>query len=389
MQSTALLWHLRQLSDQPIIVSGIGIAQFLPILLFGLYGGVLADSINRRKIMFFTQTTMALTALVLGLLTMTGTVKIWHIYLLTAIHNTAVGFDLPARQALVPNLVPKDVLPSAFSLQSIAFSVGAIIGPALSGLVIGYMGQSYTYLINAVTFIAVLAALVLMGPIKQEVHTVVKGFSASMTSIREGLDFILHQPIILSSMILDFIATFFSSANTLLPFIAQDLLKVGEIEYGWLAAAQSVGGVAVGLLYSQRNTIKKQGKLLMGAVVSFGAATIFLGFSKSLAISILALALIGASDAVSTILRNTIRQIQTPDYIRGRMISINQIFFTGGPQLGEIEAGAAAQLIGIPGAIITGGIGCILGVIFIAVKWPQLRRYDGVEELTLQTAPQT
>ena len=180
-------------------------------------------------------------------------------------------------------------------------------------------------------------------------------------------------------MILDFFATFFSSANTLLPFVAQDILKVSVKDYGWLSAGQSIGAVTVALLFSQRANIRRQGMLLMGAVVSFGLSTVLFGASRSFFMALFALVFVGASDSVSTILRNTIRQIQTPDYIRGRMVSINQIFFAGGPQLGEIEAGVVAQIFGVPAAIISGGLGCVIAVIAIAGIWPQLWRYNGDE----------
>ena len=180
-------------------------------------------------------------------------------------------------------------------------------------------------------------------------------------------------------MLLDFLATFFSSANTLLPFVAQDILRVGPVEYGWLAGAQSVGGIIAGLALSQRSNLRRQGIILMDAVLVFGAATMIFGLSRWFWLTFLALMLIGAADAVSTILRNTIRQLQTPDALRGRMVSINQIFFMGGPQLGEIEAGVVAQAFGVPAAIITGGLGCILAVGLVGWRWPELRRFNGDE----------
>jgi MFS family permease len=379
MQLAALLWHLRTLSDQPILVSGIGLVRFLPILLFSPISGVVADTFNRRKILFITQSVMAITALMLGLLTWWGTIQIWHIYLLTGIQAIAISFDLPARQALMPNLLPRSLLPNAFSLQSIAQNTGSIAGPALGGMVIGYLGQQYTYLFNAVSFGAVLLALVLMGPVLQESLSGQLTFRSSWISIREGVHFITHQPIILSSMLLDFVATFFSSATTLLPFVARDILHVDEIAYGWLVSSESVGAVLVGLIMSQRTNIRRQGALLMMAVAAFGAATILLGLSTSVFMAMLALALVGATDSISTILRNTIRQLQTPDFIRGRMVSLNAIFFQGGPQLGEIESGIVAQLLGAPMAIVTGGIGCIVSVLIVAFASPQLRKYRGDE----------
>ncbi len=286
----------------------------------------------------------------------------------------------------MPTLVPEEILPSAFSLTSIAIHTGAILGPALGGMVIGYFGQAYTYFINAISFVAVLAALVLMGPVSQESRPMAHGIRASLSSIREGVHFIWNQPMILSSMMLDFLATFFSSATTLLPFVARDILKVGEVAYGWLASAESMGAVLVASLLSQKTRIRRQGPLLLAAVAAYGLATILFGLSRTYLGAMLSLVMVGGADSLSTVLRNTIRLMHTPDYIRGRMISINQIFFMGGPQLGEIEAGMAAQALGTPLAIITGGIGCLLGMVLIAMRWPQLRRYDDIEPVHVPAA---
>jgi len=154
---------------------------------------------------------------------------------------------------------------------------------------------------------------------------------------------------------------------------------VGVVEYGWLSAAQSAGAVLAAVVISQVHELRKQGPLFLGSVVVFGVATVFFGLSRSFVVAWILLAITGAADAVSTIIRNTIRQLQTPDHIRGRMTSVNQIFFQGGPQLGEIEAGAVAQLFGAPFAIISGGIGCVLGMGLIVAKWPQLISYNGDE----------
>lgn len=386
MQVAALHWHLSLLTDRPVVVSGIGIARFIPILLLAPIGGVAADNFNRRKILFITQTTMALVAVVLGVLTWTGLIRIWHIYLMTAVQAVAVSFDLPARQAMMPNLVTRETLPNAFSLQSIASNTGAIAGPMLGGLVIASLGLEYAYWFNAVSYLAVLAALYLMGSVAQETQRKTLDARATLSSIGEGWQFITHHPIIMSSMVLDFVATFFSSANTLLPFFVKNVLHMDEVAYGSLVSFESIGAVLVGLFFSQRVNIRRQGFSLMAAVVAFGLSTILLGISTSFVLAALGLALIGASDAVSTILRNTIRQIQTPDYIRGRMVSLNQIFFQGGPQLGEIEAGVVAQAFGLPFAIVSGGAACILGVFVIARIWPQLPAYRG-DEPVLNPAP--
>jgi MFS family permease len=198
----------------------------------------------------------------------------------------------------------------------------------------------------------------------------------NLTAIKDGFQFIFTRPMILSTMLLDFVATFFASANTMMPIVARDILKVGEVGYGFLSAAQPVGSVLAALVISQVHRLRRQGPLFLWMVVVFGASTIVFGISHGFILALLALVFMGAADAVSTIIRNTIRQLQTPDNIRGRMTSVNQIFFQGGPQLGEVEAGVVAQLFGVPFAIISGGIGCIVGMVLIVLKWPQLRFYD-------------
>lgn len=379
MQLWALYWHIHNLTDEPIALGGVGLARILPVIIFSLVGGVVADTFDRRKVILITQSAAALTALALGLLTDFGQINIWLIYALTAFQAIAVAFDSPARQALIPNLVAPRDLPNAFSMTSIAHETGAIIGPALTGFAIALGGQEAAYYINAASYLAVIGALFMIGPIA---HTrSPRPAGAALSSIQEGIHFILNKPIILSTMLTDFVATFFVSANTLMPIIAQDILKVGVVEYGWLSAAQSAGAVTAGLIVSQLPELRRQGQLFLGSVFIFGAATILFGASRILVLSWFALALIGAADAVSTIVRNTIRQLQTPDHLRGRMTSVNQIFFQGGPQLGEVEAGLVAQLFGAPFALISGGIGCIVGLWLIVRKWPLILSYNGDEHL--------
>jgi len=386
MQLWSIFWHLRLLSDQPIVVSGIGIARFVPILVFALIGGLVADTFNRKTVVLVTQTAMLAVATALGALTASGQINLWWIYGLVILQGISIAFDGPSRQSLIPNLVPREDLPSAFGLQSIAANVGAVAGPALSGWVIASIGIQWSYWINAISFLGVIAAVLMMGPIQGDMARrqggIIEGRVVPRLDLSEipvGIRFILHQPIILSSMILDFFATFFSSANTLLPFVAQDVLHVGSVGYGWLAAGQSIGSLVVAFIMSQRKQILGQGRLLLAAVAGFGVATILFGLSRTYLLTMAALILVGGSDTISTVLRNTIRQLQTPDALRGRMVSINQIFFMGGPQLGEVEAGIVAQAFGTPAAIITGGIGCILSVAVITARFPQLRNYNGDE----------
>lgn len=387
MQTAAVLWHIRTLSDQPLHLGIVGLVNLTPVLLFSLLAGTVADTVNRRRLMFASQSAAAILAGALGWFTARGQDSLTLIYAITALTSAVWAFDLPARQALVPNLVPREVLTNAFSLNSIAFQTGAILGPAFAGVVIAQSGVAAAYWINAISFGAVLLALILMGPVEQDIQTRQTGQTrrgAVLDSVREGLGFVFSQPIILSSMLLDFFATFFSSATFLLPIFAQDILGVGPQGYGWLLAAPSIGAGVVALSLSFVSTINRQGPLLLLAVAGFGLATILFGLSISFPVTFLALSLTGATDGLSAIIRNTIRQIQTPDRLRGRMTSVNQIFFMGGPQLGELEAGLVAQVVGAPTAVITGGIGCLLATALVSWRFPQLRRYDGSQAIAVE-----
>ena len=199
----------------------------------------------------------------------------------------------------------------------------------------------------------------------------------SPDALVEGIKFVFSKKIITATMLLDFFATFFSSANALLPIFAKDILRVGPEGLGVLYGAEAVGSVIAGVTMARAGNIKRQGAILLAAVASYGMATAFYGASQLFALSFFFLALLGASDTVSTILRNTIRQLSTPDHLRGRMTSVNMIFFMGGPQLGNLEAGIVAALFGAPFSVISGGVATVIVVALVAWLAPQLREYQG------------
>ncbi len=382
MQFAAVLWHINTISGEAIALGGLGLVRIVPILFFSLVAGTVADVLNRRSLMFLTQGGMALMSLLLGWLTLRGMESVWAIYAIMAASAAVSAFDLPARQSLIPNLVPHNKLANAFSMNAIAWEFGAIVGPALAGLVLANMNIAFAYFINALSYLAVIVALIRMGPVEQE--TIYRGGVSQRrlaASIAEGLRFVVRQPIIFSSMLLDFFATFFSSATYLLPIFATDILHVDAVGYGWLVAAPSVGAGLVSLLLAFHRTIRHQGSVLLISVAGFGIATVVFGVSRSFWLTFVALAFTGVTDGISMIIRNTVRQLQTPDKLRGRMTSVNQMFFRGGPQLGELEGGIVAQWFGAPIAVVSGGIACLVAVAAIASRYPQLRNYRGDEPI--------
>ena len=372
MQNVAINWHTYELTGSALALGGLGLARLIPIVFFSLAGGVVADTRNRRKVMFVTQSIMMTTAFILGIVSLLGIVNVWWIYAVGFVNAAAVSFDLPARQSLMPNLVPPEDLTNAVTLSSMVFQIATILGPGIAGVLIGRYGVGIIYWINGISFIALLAALTLM---KTATPAKLAASAANFKTLVEGLRYVVSERIIFSTMLLDFFATFFSGANTLLPIFAADILKVGAEGFGILAAAESVGSVVAGFVVSLWGNIKAKGTVLLIAVSVYGAATIGFGLSSWFAVSIFFLMLLGAGDTVSMILRSTIRQLITPDALRGRMTSVNMIFAIGGPQLGEIEAGSVAALIGAPLSVAVGGVATIILVAATAWRYPSLRKY--------------
>lgn len=380
MQLGALYWHLRTLTDKPIMVSGIGLARFLPVIFLSLVAGAVADRTDRRKMAIYTQLILAVMSLLLGFATFRGGMTLGLLFLIVTLHSAAAAFDVPFRQALIPALVPRRDLTNAYSLNSIASKIGGVLGPALAGMIISLGGLEWAYWINALSYLAVITALITMGKVQEKPVGKTAGTFTPWKDIKEGIVFLFQSPILFSIMILDFFGAFFSSAKTLLPFVAIDILRVGPLGYGWLFSAQSLGTVLTGLYISQKNHLHRQGFLMIASVMLFGTATIIFGFSRLFWLTMGALLFIGIFDGLSSIIRNTARQVLTPDSMRGRVISVSQIFLKGGPQLGEVESGLAAQIMGVPFAIVSGGLGCIIAAWIIVKKNPRLWSFNGDEE---------
>lgn len=385
MQNAALLWHVSLLvpADRKGLALGIvGLVRVVPIVIFSMISGVVADASDRRRLMLLTQTGSAIVALGLAWLAFSGNTAVWPVYALAALSSAVGAFDLPARQSLVPSLVPREELPSAISLNTIMQQTSQVLGPALGGIVIASANVGWAYVINAVSFAAVIIALLLMRGVSGRPEQ--QGTeSVSWEAALEGLRFVFRSPLIRSTMLLDFFATFFSSATALLPIFAQDILNVGATGYGWLYAAPAVGAVTMSaamVLLTSR--IQRRGPVLLWAVGLYGLATVTFGLSRSFWITFASLALTGVADTISMVIRNIVRQLETPDRLRGRMIGVNMIFFVGGPQLGELEAGVVANWLGAPFSVISGGLGCVLAVAGIAAATPELRNYRALPVTT-------
>jgi len=382
MQTTAILWHVSLLAPEgrkALALGMVGLVRILPVIVFSLLSGVAADALDRRKLMLATQVVMAALAAFLALLAFEGKATLTAIYALAAVSSAAGAFDLPARQSLVVNLVPREDLPNAISLNTIMMQVASVAGPGLGGAVIAWGGVGWVYAINALSFLFVIAALLVMRidpALAQDSADPGSRGTFTLAAALEGLRFVFRAPLIRSTMLLDFFATFFSSATALLPIFAQDVLRVGAHGYGWLYAAPAVGAVAASAAMVRAvDWIQQRGRWLLVSVAVYGAATVGFGLSRFFWVSFACLALTGIADTISMVFRNLIRQLETPDRLRGRMVGVNMVFFMGGPQLGELEAGLVANAFGPIASVVSGGIGCLIATAWIAAKVPGLRAY--------------
>jgi MFS family permease len=370
MQTVAVPYQIYKLTGSSLALGFIGLCRVVPVVIFALGGGVIADALDRRRLMMLSQTLMAGCSLTLAVTTRSGHITPAIMYGVIGLGGAALALDSPARQSLIPLLVPRAHLANAIGLHAMAWEIAAIAGPSLAGLLIAWRGVFPVYVLDCVSFAAVLGALVAMhhrAPPRASVNI-------SIGAAIDGLRFLWRTPLILSTMVLDAVATFFAGSLLLLPIYADRILAVGPRGLGLLYAAQPAGAAVAAMLMATRPTIHRQGAAVLVSIAVYGASVAAFGVSPWLPLSLVLLAISGAADTVSMVVRQTLRQLLTPDELRGRMTSVNMIFFIGGPQLGEFEAGVVAKLYGPRLSVASGGILCVVAAIVTAIALPSLRR---------------
>lgn len=383
LQSTAIAMHLFDLTHSSFKVGLLGLVRVGPLLVFSLIGGIVADHKDRRKVVLATQCAMGAIALALTLVEWRGYASVPAIYVTVGLLAVTTSFDNPARQAMVVNLVPHEDLRNAIGLNGISWRLSDIVGPAIAGAVLksgglaglGRFGTSY--LINFLTFGAVIVAVLMLPPLPSQGQTSNRpqNLKEIVEAIRDGLRFVHGTRVLRSSLWIDFWATFFSGADALLPAFAKDILKVGDAGYALLRASMGAGALLGALVMTWYPVMKRQGRWVIIMVGLYGLSTILFGVSMSLPLAMLFLAGTGFADMVSTVLRQTIRQLTTPDHMRGRMTATSVLFHATGPQLGDMEAGTLAKLSGERWSIVVGGTASVL----LALWWGRggaLREYE-------------
>jgi MFS family permease len=365
MQTVAQGWLLVELTNGDAVALGLLAAtQFLPVLALGLFGGVLADAVPKRNALVATQVISGVLALVLGLLVLDKSVQVWHIFVLAGLLGTVSAFDMPIRQSFVVEMVGREDIANAVALNSAVFNGTRIIGPAVAGILIATLGLAACFLINAASYVAVIAGLLVMR--EEELHRApVSGLERTLRSVAgqlaEGLRYVRDTPTTFMAIaIVGVVSTAALNFVVLLPLLAQDVLGGGATTYGFLSSAAGVGSL-IGALSLAFGSAPSFRRLLVGAA-AVGVAMIGLGISTWLPLSLVLMTIAGWGLIAMAATTNTIIQLNTPDHLRGRVVSVYTTVFAGSTPFGGVISGSIAATAGTPAAFLVAGVVSLLAV---------------------------
>lgn len=375
LRLVAIPYQIYLITGSSLDVGLIGLFQAVPLISLGLFGGVLADRFNRRRLLLLTQCGLALSSAALAIGTQLGLANVAFLYAMTAVGAAFSAIDGPARGSLTPSLVRRDQLPAAVTLNQVLFQTAAIAGPAFAGVIILTFGVAGAYWIDVVSFAVAITAVAAMRipPAEPRQHAPV------MRALGEGLSYLRMNRILFSTFILDFLATFFGSPRALFPYYADRVFAVGPQGLGLLFAAPGIGSLIAALTAGWVPRVRRQGVAVLVSVAAWGLAIAGFGFMREglFVPALVFVALAQAADTVSAIFRHTILLTLVPDELRGRLTSIGQMFFLGGPYLGQVESGVVADMVSPEFAVISGGVATLASVGLVALWAPELVSYRG------------
>ena len=371
IQRVAVAWQVFELTGDPFQLGLLGLVRFVPLFLFGLVGGVVADRYDRRQTLVLSQLALMLVTGAFAVLTAHGSITLAWIYGLTALSALFSAVAAPTRHALIPTLVPTASIPAAMSMGVLAFQSAGMAGPAIGGVLVASVGIAPSYAVDAATFGLVAISAFALHSRPMRAAPVISGRAAAM----EGLRFLRESPVLLGTMSLDFLASFFGASTTLMPIFASDILGGGPRTLGWLLTAPAAGAVAGATIMASRRPLTRPGVGILAAIVIFGLSITAFALSRNLWLSLAFLAASGAADSVSVSQRHTLRNLLTPDRLRGRVAAAHSTFAAGGPQLGDVRAGIVATWTGAPLAVAIGGLAAALTALVVARQVPGIARF--------------
>jgi MFS family permease len=370
----AVPYQVYLLTESTLAVGLLGLFSAIPLITLSLWGGVIADRVDRRRMLLATNTCLALVSLALAASTQLGVATLPVLYALTAIGSGVSALDQPARSALAPSLLERRLIPAAMALSQTQFQVAAVAGPALAGLLIARFGLALAYWIDAATFAVGIVTIFLMRvPRRDELIA----HAPPLRALVDGMRFLWSRPLILTTMTVDFFAMFFSVSRAVMPYFADRVFAVGPEGLGLLYAAPGAGATVVAFTSGWTAGVRRKGLGVLIAVTVYGIGTGAFGFlpATGFVAGLVLLAVAQGADTVATIFRHTILQMETPDELRGRLSAINLVFVAGGPQLGQVESGVVATLWSPEASVVIGGAAC-LGVVAVAhARVPRVAAY--------------
>jgi MFS family permease len=360
------------LTGSTLAIAALTLFQLVPILLFALGAGSLADAVDRRRLLLATQAGLATCSLALAVLTIKGPPPVWALFVVAFFAAGLSAVDQPTRSSAIPRLVPNERLPSAIALNQLNFQMASIVGPAIGGIIIAAVGIGAAYVVDLLTFTASFIALLSIRPLPPLGDVTRPGLDA----VREGLRFVRRRRAILGSFVIDLNAMIFGMPMSLFPVLALDTFQTGALGFGLMEAAPAVGAFVGAVFSGWVRHVHGVGRAVLAAVTAWGIAITAFGLvTVSFPLALLFLAIAGAADMFSAIFRSTIVQLDTPDNVRGRVMSIHILVVTSGPRIGDIEAAIVASLTSPQFAVVSGGVLCVLGVAAVAKRFPELASY--------------
>ncbi|MEU8528231.1 MULTISPECIES: MFS transporter [Streptomyces] len=374
MALVALPLQIKELTGSPLAVGAMGAVELVPLVVFGLYGGALADAVDRRKVILGTEAGLGLLAVVLLVNAVAPEPALWPLYVVAAGVSALAGLQRPALDSLMARIVPHDQQTAAAALNSLRWQVGAIAGPSLAGLVVAFAGHSTAYAVTVGTFAVSVLLCLRLAP-APAAHDADR---PSLRGIVEGARYAWSRPVLLGTYAIDLAAMFFAFPNAVFPFLADEL--DADWSLGLMYAAGSVGSLLVGLTSGWTSKVRRHGLLVAGGAAGWGLAIAAAGWFSNVWLVLVCLAFAGAGDMLSGLGRSTIWNQTIPEELRGRLAGIEVLSYSVGPQLGQLRAGAMAGWTGTRASVWTGGVACVASVAVLAAALPRLLAYDAATD---------
>jgi MFS family permease len=375
LTQVALPLQVYAITHSSVAVGLIGAVVLLPFAVSGLFGGAIADAVDRRRLTLLTGAGLTVISALLAVQAALDVHRVWLLYLLAAAQGAFASVDSAARGAMLPRLVRREMLPSANALGQLGFNGAMTLGPLLAGLLVASVGFAWTFTFDALSFAAILYALWRLPPMPPEGQTA----RAGVASVLEGLRFLGPRKNLLMTFLVDINAMVFGMPRALFPAIGVTWFHGGATTVGVLYAAPSVGAFLGAALSGWAQRVRRQGRAVLVSVTVWGLSIAAFGLVRSLWLALVLLAVAGAADMVSAIFRNTILQVATPDAMRGRLQGVFIVVVAGGPRIGDVESGSVAGAFGLGPSVVSGGLLCVVGVVVLAGLYPGFARYDARE----------